>query len=240
MNLDSLAPALRALAVQRYPSEACALIAAGRIFPVQNAAEDATEEFVIPRMAWLEVEAQARAPVEAVFHSHPGGPDYPSEADMRMQVASGVPWVICTVTPGGTCAPFVWGGEPPPLLARGFRHGVTDCYSLIRDWYRIERQVALPEFPRAWEWWEAKDLYRDGFSEAGFELAEGEPQVGDVFLARIRAPVPNHGGVYVGGGLILHHPTQRGAAVDPSRLSRREPLARWRKYVTHWLRRRSC
>jgi len=52
--------------------------------------------------------------------------------------------------------------------------------------------------------------------------------LGDVFLAQVRAPVPNHGGVYLDGGLILHH--------LEGRLSRREPLGPWRRFVTHALR----
>ena len=57
------------------------------------------------------------------------------------------------------------------LLAVGCtpQTGVSDCYSLIRDWYRTERGIALPEFPRDWEWWEyGGDLYAMGFAEAGF------------------------------------------------------------------------
>ena len=122
-------------------------------------------------------------------------------------------------------------------MGRGFRHGVTDCYSLIRDYYRLERDVVLPEFPRDWEWWcNEQDLYRDGFGKAGFErLVDVDLRPGDVFLAQIRSGVPNHGGVYLGDGLALHHLAAR-LPVDATRLSRREPIDRWMKFISHWLR----
>jgi proteasome lid subunit RPN8/RPN11 len=81
-------------------------------------------------------------------------------------------------------------------------------------------------------------LYADNFAKAGFhEISEREVDVGDVFLATIGScDSPNHGGVYVGGGLGLHHMTSR-EPVDFARVSKREPIARWReKYITKWLR----
>ena len=47
--------------------------------------------------------------------------------------------------------------------------------------------------------------------------------------------VPNHVAVLLDGGWMLHHP----ASVRPydiMRVSYREPLARWKRHVTHWLR----
>src|SRR6476661_4121625 len=73
-----------------------------------------------------------------------------------------------------------WFGDqltPAPLIGRGFRHGVHDCYSLLRDYYRSERNDPIIDQPRDWNWWDARrpggngnrlDLYRDYFDKAGF------------------------------------------------------------------------
>jgi len=183
--------------------------------------------------------------LRAFFHSHPDGPDCPSEQDMRSQVELDVPWIICSANASATLPPFAWGDtlvDPSDLVGRPFRHGVTDCYATIRAWYQRERGVLLPDFARQWEWWLEdtdgdKDLYRRYFAEAGFrQIDQSEVERGDVWLAQIRSNVPNHAGVYLGDGLALHHPSSMLAS-DPARLSKREPIAKWQRHITHWLRR---
>jgi len=223
-------------AAAAYPHEAAWLITPGECRQVANVAEDPRATF---RVAKRDLAAAHGRGLLAIVHSHPNGPDCPSEADMRGQLASGVPWGIIS-TDGERCLPPFWWGdqaETPPLVGRGFRHGVTDCYSLIRDYYRLELDIVIPEFPRSWEWWRAgQDLYRDGFGQAGFRRIESaDARPGDVFLAQLRSPVPNHGGILLEGGLALHHKTGK-LAVDATRLSMREPIARWLPHITHWLR----
>jgi len=138
--------------------------------------------------------------------------------------------------------PFFWGDSLPipPYLERPFRHGVLDCYSLIRHWYKLERGILLPDCPRNDGWWKnGLDLYRDNFPRAGFESIDHHtrnfvPMIGDVLLYQIdrdnhRIPFPpHHAGLYVGLGLVLHH--LAGHA------SNRLPVHRWWKNVTHCLR----
>jgi cell wall-associated NlpC family hydrolase len=141
-------------------------------------------------------------------------------------------------------------GPPPPLIGRPFIHGVYDCYSLIRDFYRTNAysaisdyhgvsSILLPEQPRDFGWWDSrngdgtvtvpKTLYTDNFKAAGFrQITLEEMRPGDVFLAQVMAPVTNHGGVYLGRGEIIHH--LRG------RLSKTDVAGRWLNYVTHCLR----
>lgn len=227
---------LQAEAIAAYPAEACWVITPGECRQVRNIADDPRRYF---RIASRTMAAAHKRGLLAIVHSHPDGPDCPSEADMRGQLRTAVPWGIVSTDGERALAPFFWdaNGEPPPLLGRGFRHGVTDCYALIRDYYRLEHGLALPEFPRDWEWWhQGQDLYREGFASAGFrQVSASEARAGDMWFSQIRSPVPNHGGVLVGNGLALHHKTARLAA-DPTRLSAREPIGRWLSHITGWYR----
>ena len=233
--LDEHHEQLRREALAAYPEEAVWLVTPGECRRVANVADDPRATF---RVAKRDMAAAQARGLLAVVHSHPDYPDCPSEADMRGQLASGVPWGI-VATDGQATTPVRWWGHDArePLVGRGFVHGITDCYSLIRDYYLLEHGAELPEFPRSWEWWRnGQDLYRDGFGRAGFRRIEpAEARAGDMFFAQLRSPVPNHGGIYLGDGLALHHKTGRHA-VDPSRLSQREPIARWLPHITHWLR----
>ena len=94
-------------------------------------------------------------------------------------------------TDGVSANDIIWWGkgvEKAPLIGRTFRHGVTDCYSLIKDYYEIEKGIVLPEFPRDWEWWKQgeQNLFEQGFTKAGFvRIDASEAKPGDVWLARI-------------------------------------------------------
>lgn len=146
-----------------------------------------------------------------------------------------------------------WGDQLPvePLLGRPFVHGIWDCYSLIRDSYRRDefgfvrehygvKAITLPDFPRDFGWWHnrddaenpvtPRDMYRENFAAAGFrEIERDDLRAGDVILCQFQSDVVNHGGVYLGNGVWIHH--LRG------RLSTREPVSRWlREYGRYFLR----
>src|SRR5699024_4319957 len=119
----------------------------------------------------------------------------PSAADMRGQINTGVAWGI-VATDGERCAGLAWWGdgvERAPLIGRGFVHGVTDCYALVRDYYAIELGIALPDYPRDWEWWhKGGNLYLEGVASAGFARIEADDaQPGDMWFAQLRSPVPS-------------------------------------------------
>lgn len=236
MDFDKYYPAIAAHAAEEYPREACGLIVRGKGYVrCENAAEDPERHFALPAAA-LDMHRGALA----VVHSHPDGPEYPSAADMTGQMNTALPWGLCVVTEDGTVSkPFYWGDSltPPPLIGREFRHGPSgtdgrgDCYALIRDWYRLEKGIILPDFARDDAWWESgENLYSDHFADAGFvEIPASEAKDGDVFMMKIQSDVINHAGILTGGSqLILHHLS--------GRLSRQEPMGRWYKFITKWVR----
>ena len=140
---------------------------------------------------------------------------------------------ICGIISRRRCHGALPGGDHrlgDSLVGRVFIHGVTDCYGLIRSWYWQERHVKLPEFPRDHEWWkDGGNLYEEGFGPAGFRIVAAQDAVtGDVALINFRSKVPNHGGVLLDGGLLLHHLMGRKSV--------REPVGRWTPMISKWLR----
>lgn len=136
-----------------------------------------------------------------------------------------MPWVIVSVLKGDE-GPYVGDvsqihpeGYEAPLVGRMFHHGVLDCYTLVRDWYKRELAVELPDFDRSDEWWNdgTSSLYLDNFEKAGCVRTDGsELQRGDILLIQIRSKnnTPNHAAVYIGDGKILHHPYGRLSRID--------------------------
>lgn len=212
--------------------EICGYIdAAGLFVEVENVADDPAQEFSFP----LDVLPQG---AKAVIHSHINGAHWPSATDMQHQISSGLPWGIAAVSPLHRELFFFGDGiESPALIGRQFRHGVTDCYSLVRDFYKQVANITLPEFPREWEWWTNGDhLYEEGFPQAGFTpVAKTEVKPGDVVFFNIHSRTPNHAGVYLGDGLLLHHVASK-QGFDPTRLSIREPVGRWSNLISKVIR----
>lgn len=49
-------------------------------------------------------------------------------------------------------------------IGRKFVHGSTDCYSLVRDFYKNEFGIELTDYARAEFWWnKGQNLYMDNF-----------------------------------------------------------------------------
>jgi len=218
----------------RYPNEAVIGVRLdGSLIELDNISKTPSESFEIRRM-------DSVTPLKALIHSHPDGELFPSKCDMESQINMGIPWAIIT-TNGKDCSRMVWFGdqiEKLPLVGRPYVYGVYDCYSLIRDFYKEEYKIEIPDFPREWGWWENEDMYLDKFTEAGFEeISESEIKRGDVFLVKIRSSRINHGGIYLGNEKILHHLTST-CPVDLSRLSKSEPIHRWRLLIQKWLRKK--
>lgn len=237
-----------------YPEESCGFIVDGAYVPVVNQADDPSSHKEVDcgcRMCAFKISTEdsikylARA--QMILHSHPDGNLFPSRVDMAGQISTGVPWGIIALDESRTGDPEVWGDQLPiqPLLGRQFMHGIRDCYSVIRDAYRLGSDglkaqgvtdewpfapITLKDVPRNDAWWETDDdLYGQiPFSHGWREVSREDVYPGDCFLMKIRSDCYNHAGVLISKDLIMHH--------LPSRMSRREPAGLWARQSVKWLR----
>ena len=156
-----------------------------------------------------------------IFHSHPVNPPTPSQADKVSCEASGLPWYIVNPTSEEWSYLEPCGYEPP-LLGRQWVWGVTDCWSLVRDWYKENKNINLKDWDRPLTPQEFNDnpLFEQCANDTNFrELETNERLVdGDVLLMSIMYPTLNHVALFFQGD-VIHHLTDR--------LSCREPYSEW-------------
>lgn len=199
--------AILAHAEQEYPREACGLIVHNdnrqRYISCRNLAQEPQDHFMMSPEDYAQAEDSGT--LVAVVHSHPDATTLPSPLDQAQCDQSQLPWVIVSWPEGDVRTILPLAGVKP-LLARPFVHGIWDCYAIVRDWYQLERSIRLPDFARTDDWWSrGENLYMTHYAEAGFTPTGDAPQIGDVIIMQVRANEPNHAGVYVGNGEMLHH-----------------------------------
>lgn len=229
---------IRAQAIAAYPNEAVWVITQAGCRQVDNVAESPTEFFDISP---ADVSQAVSEGLLAIVHSHVNGQHYPSEMDMQYQVASNVPWGLLTTDGVGASALCWWGGktieQTEDLEHRPFRHGATDCYAFVRDFYRVKLGIELVDIPRAWKWWEHQNLLEESLAKVGFSKVKGDPRPNDVWLASFNSPINtlNHCGVLLDNDLTHHHP---GANDPVSEMKKAAilPIYRYLPHIHMWVR----
>lgn len=202
-------PWLRAEAHAREaaPQEACGLFAVVRgreqYIRCRNIALAPEVNFAIDPLDWARVED--RGQITAVFHSHPSTSATPTPADRAACDQLGMPWRVFSPVASQwfTMLPAGWR---EPLEGRDWRWGEADCWSLVRDWFWLERRIELPDWQRpSVAEFVAAPMFDGCWREAGFTEAADEIQIGDCILFDRRGIGSDHVAVYVGDSMILHH-----------------------------------
>lgn len=224
---------IQAAALAAYPKEAVWIVTGDEVHQVDNVHEDPFNFF---RVSLEDTVKYQRKGITAVLHSHCNQAAVPSKDDMVTQILLGIPFGVVSVD-GQSVSQITWWGEKeiPALEGRPFIHGVSDCYSVVRDYYRLQGK-ALQEVPRDWLWWESEDLISRLFLDVGFVPVDAKDAVeGDAWIAQVRGKTPHHCGILLDNDTILHHPGST-QPMDFAKISIIEPIYRYLPYITKFLR----
>lgn len=197
----------------------------------ENKAPDQSKNFLMDAAEF--VQAKSGGELVGYWHSHPDTSCAPSDADKTIAEAVGLPCWIYSV-PDKQLACYNPTGWRAPLEGRDFVPHVYDCVSLVWDYY-AEQGLELPALPRT------ESEFNHGIKFDWRKICEAvgatihpqlpAPQIGDVFVMIIgESRKPNHLGVYVGAGQMLHQTSNAKSC--------RVPWAGyWKKHTVFTIRR---
>lgn len=198
------------------PLEACGLLIIKEgeesFFPAKNIALDKRHNFIIAPEDFAEAETQGE--IIGIIHSHVLGAPKPSQADLVSCETHGVPWYLYSVEREQWHS-FKPSGYKAPLVGREFKFGVLDCFTLVRDYYKQELSMYLPDYER-WDegaFKRGESLYEMHMEKWGFKPVK-DLQKNDIILMQIGYNVPSHAAIYLGNNWMLHHLRNRLSSRD--------------------------
>tara|TARA_R110002167_G_scaffold9443_5_gene43011 strand:- start:943 stop:1695 length:753 start_codon:yes stop_codon:yes gene_type:complete len=217
-------------ALQEHPCESVGAVWDNEYVPLENMSPKPEDSFRLDKYP---------EGASAIIHSHTRtrslAPSYDDMVSQQQDDPTRV-WGILSCN-GRSCKGIEWFGDAAPVapyVGRSFLSGSRDCWSLLRDIYRMELGIdTLPNLPRDDDWFRGKNpkdlLSRQNIEDSGFErISAEELRPWDIVLGTIGSKVTNHCGIYLGGNIILHH-TEDAPSV-------RVVLNPWIKRIRYFLR----
>lgn len=183
---------------------------------------DKNHHFTIDFQAFLEAEKVGE--VKGYYHSHNSEVDgyIFSEIDLKNFKIHNLFSVIYNVKENQFY--FLTDGDRLTYIGRKFKIGKEDCFSLVREYYKKELNITIMDYARDSKWYVkepeiwVKNREKEGFTIIyegnDFTLSNLKPH--DVLLSKFRdIPYPSHAAVYVGNGMVLHHPATKYSTIEP-------------------------
>ena len=206
-------------AKEQDPKESCGLLieikGKEKYFPCKNLSNWSNQCFIIDPVDYAKAEDTGK--ILAVIHSHPTTQPIASQADMISCEDTNLPWHI--VNPKTE----QWGyyepsGYKPPLIGRHWVWGVTDCWALVRDWYKETKGIILRDWERPItpEEFIADPMFERCAWRTGFRQLRPEEKLenGDLLFMSILTSGLNHVAIFIDGD-VLHHLADRISCKEP-------------------------
>ncbi len=205
--------------LSEYPNECCGLIVKNgelKTFPCKNISENRLNHFSIGSLDY--VRASKLGQIEAVYHSQHG--NRPSELDILNCKGHNIYSIIYLSDYDEFLFldPKTYQTSLTKYIGREFYIGKTDCFGLVRDYYKNELGISINNYDRSDQILKNDiDLIEKNYEKEGFrKLAPNEElKLNDIILFRFKGRYSHHCSIYLGNDTILHHCPVRLSTVEP-------------------------
>jgi proteasome lid subunit RPN8/RPN11 len=198
-------------AKKQAPEEACGLLAIIKgketFWPCKNLAEGKFEFFILDPDDWAECEDTGE--VIGVIHSHPLGPATPSDNDKAACEHLGFPYYMYSIEHDHWEKLEPTGWKAPTLIGRKFIWGKYDCWSIVTDWFKENKNISIKYWlrPKKIKDFSDNPYFHKVLTESNFvkQKTNNNLKEGDVLLFQTVTGNLDHVAVYIGDNMILNH-----------------------------------
>jgi len=206
-------------AKEQDPKESCGLLlnirGKEKYHPCQNLALTSHQCFIMNPEDY--VAADSLGEIIAIIHSHPITPPVASEADKISCEQSNLPWHIVNpkTEQWGFCEPT---GYKPEIIGQPWVWGISDCWSLVRRYYKEKLNIELRDWERPLtpEEFEAEPMFDRCAWRTGFRELRNEEKLenNDLLFMSVGGTGLNHVAIFLDGD-VLHHFRDRLSCKEP-------------------------
>ena len=216
MISDFIKKEIKAHAEENQKEESCGLILSDSIVRCANASENPASHFTISPFDYLK--ASRKEKIKAVYHTHVSENNYFSEEDKKMSRGHNLPFVLYHL---GTRSFLCFDPKKERVvdIDKKFELGKRDCYTLVKDYYKKLGIKVGGNNDLGKNWLnENPNLIQDLFKlnqtsldviEMGWSGIEMLKKHDVIVFEMIKGDGPCHVGVYLGDGIMYHHPRNR-------------------------------
>lgn len=212
-------------AVKNSPKECCGFIFLNQenfkfdIYPCKNVANIKSNNFIISPKDYINCSNFGQ--ITACYHSHTNDNTELSEIDKDNSNKYNIHYILYNVK-YDTFNFYTPNTEKNPYIGRPFILGVSDCFTLMQDYAKRERNIKI-KFPKdiiyPKDIKEIGALYEKNFIDNGFFKLSKDVQLrkDDGIMMTFPAvceEYPTHAAVYMGNDMILHQPFNSFSCVN--------------------------
>lgn len=193
-------------------NEICGFIVQDMVFPCKNQSPNPNHHFAISPLDYLR--ASYLGKIEIIYHSHTKNPEF-SEFD-KINLCNQKLRGLMYCKEKDCFKVFLPESYNNKYVGRVFEIGVSDCLSLVADYYKEELKIILPKIKRKEGWYKQnKNIVKENtpanFKQIPFEKA----QKNDLLVFdMLNNDLPCHFGIYLGDDVILHQPREKLSTIE--------------------------
>jgi cell wall-associated NlpC family hydrolase len=196
---------IKGFSLQNSNEETCGLILLKDnkyiVYPCKNISYYKANHAILNPLDYVRASKIGR--IVAHFHSHPES-DKPSFMDYLSAVNHNLYSVIYSIKSNKF---YIIEPKLSDYLNLDYKCGISDCYSLIRNYFNKELNIKINDYNREEKWWEKEpDLIINNIkNEGGIEVEYKDLKINDLILFSFNGAL-SHFSIYLGNDMILHHP----------------------------------
>jgi proteasome lid subunit RPN8/RPN11 len=214
---DSIKQQIKEQAILNKPFESCGLLLSTRkdgylsIYPCKNIACDKENYFELFHGDYLRASNDIKNKIVGMYHT---------------QCNSGASLYDYVISKGHNIYSIVYSWKTDTFfeindsvqkyikyIGKEFNIGITDCFSLVRDFYKNEYNINIFNYLRTDNWFKDNPkIIEESYGKEGFLNIDNKSELknGDVIGFKSK-----HFGIYLENDLLLHHKRGRLSNVEP-------------------------